>query len=76
MKSPNKEHTTAEIIKVQAQAVAKTGRANLFDTRAVFEIATEMGFDELCGLIFAHTDLYGTLILTGELPTDYENPIV
>ena len=70
------KQTTAEVIKSQALTVAKMGLCNMFSKQEVFEIATQMRFDELCGLIFAHTDLYGTLILTGELPADYENPIV
>ena len=60
---PNK----AEIIKEQARKIAKTGRSNMFDAKAVFEIAMEMGFAELADFIFTDTKGYSTLILTGEL---------
>ena len=62
----------AEIIKTQAQSVAKTARTNMFSVNDVFEIAVEMGFHELCDFIFAHTDLYSKLILTGELPAEID----
>ena len=64
----------AEIIKSQVQAVAKTGRTNMFDVKAVFEIALEMEFDELADFIYMDTKRYSNLILTGELPDDYELP--
>jgi hypothetical protein len=57
----------AETIKAQAQAVAQTGRSNMFDTKAVFEIALELGFDELADFIFMNRAAYSKLILTGEL---------
>jgi len=66
----------AETIKKQAKAVAKTGRTNMFATKAVFEIAVEMGYHELANFIFSHSKLYSTLILTGELPEDYEKPTI
>jgi hypothetical protein len=56
-----------ELIKEQTRAVAKTGITNMFDSKAAFEIALEMGFDELANFIFMNTKAYGTLILTGEL---------
>jgi hypothetical protein len=59
--------TKAEVIKEQAKAVAKTGRTNMFDAKAAFEIALEMDFDELANFIFMDTKRYSTLILTGEL---------
>ena len=66
----------AEIIKQQARAVAKTGRTNMFDIKAVFEIALEMEFDELADFIYMDTKRYSNLILTGELPDDYEPPTI
>jgi hypothetical protein len=57
----------AEIIKEQCRAVAKTGRTNMFDVRAAFDIAMEMGFSELCDFMFMNTPAYSKLILTGEL---------
>ena len=60
----------AEVVKEQCRKVAKTGRTNMFDTKAAFEIALEMGFSELANLIFMNTKSYSTLILTGELSDD------
>jgi uncharacterized protein YodC (DUF2158 family) len=57
----------AEVIKEQCRKVAATGRTNMFDTKATFEIALEMGFHELADFIFMNTKAYGNLILTGEL---------
>lgn len=57
----------AEVIKEQCRKVAATGRTNMFDTKAVFEIAIERGFTELADFIFMNTKRYSTLILTGEL---------
>jgi hypothetical protein len=57
----------AELVKWQCHMVAKTGRTNMFDSKAAFEIALELGFDELADFIFMDTKAYGTLILTGEL---------
>ena len=56
-----------EVIKAQCRKVAKTGRTNMFDTKAAFEIAVEMGFNELADFIFMDTKRYSNLILTGEL---------
>ena len=56
-----------EVIKDQCRKVASTGRTNMFDTKAVFEIAIEMGFAELADFIFMDTKRYSILILTGEL---------
>jgi hypothetical protein len=47
--------------------VAATGRTNMFDTKAVFKIAMEMGFNELANFISTDTKRYANLILTGEL---------
>ena len=40
------------MLKEQYQQVATTGRTNMFDVKAVFEIAVEMGFFELTDFIF------------------------
>jgi hypothetical protein len=60
----------AELVKWQCRQVAKTGRTNMFDSKAAFEIALEMGFDELADFIFMDTKVYSNLILTGELSDD------
>lgn len=39
----------------------------MFDTKAVFKIAMEMGFNELANFISTDTKRYANLILTGEL---------
>ena len=57
----------AEVIKEQCRKVAQTGRTNMFDTKAAFEIAVEMSFHELADFIFMDTKRYSNLILTGEL---------
>jgi hypothetical protein len=57
----------AEVIKEQCRAVAKTGRTNMFDSKAAFEIALEMDCYELADFIFMNTPAYSRLILTGEL---------
>jgi hypothetical protein len=66
--------TTAELLKEQTRAVAATGRTNMFDAKAVFNIAMELGYDLLCDFIFMDTRTYSTLILTGELADNYEIP--
>jgi hypothetical protein len=48
----------------------------MFDAKAAFEIALEMGFGELADFIFMDTKRYSNLILTGELPDDYAIPSV
>ena len=55
----------AEVIREQCRKVAQTGRTNMFDTKAAFEIAVEMGFHELADFIFMDTKRYSNLILTG-----------
>ena len=57
----------AEVVKEQCRKVAATGRTNMFDTKVVFEIAMEMGFNELANFISMDTSRYSNLILTGEL---------
>jgi hypothetical protein len=39
---------------------------NLFDTKAVFELAIKHDFYELADLVFCVTRAYSTFILTGE----------
>jgi len=39
---------------------------NLFDIRAVFELALEQNYDELADFIFSSTEAYSTFILTGQ----------
>ena len=60
----------SDIIKTQCRLVALTGRTNMFDTKAAFEIAIEMDFCELADFIFTDTIAYSTLILTGKLCDD------
>ena len=60
----------AELIKWQCRQVAKTGRTNMFDSKAVFELAMEMDFYELADFIFMNTKAYSKLILTGNLSDD------
>ena len=59
-----------DLIKEQAKKVAATGRTNMFDTKAAFELALEMGCYELADFIFMDTKRYSTLILTGEIEGD------
>ena len=56
----------SETIREQIMAVRATGRANMLDIQAVFEIAFEFGFMELCDFIFMDTRSYSNFILTGE----------
>jgi hypothetical protein len=68
--------TKAEVIKEQCRKVAATGRTNMFDIKAVFEIALEMDCFELADFIFMNTKRYLNLILTGELSdADLECPL-
>jgi len=39
---------------------------NMFDIRAVFELALEQQMDDLADFVFKHTDRYSAFILTGE----------
>ena len=57
----------ADVIKTQCREVAATGRTNMMDAKAAFEIAVELGYHELADFIFMDTRGYSTLILTGEL---------
>jgi hypothetical protein len=66
--------TKAEVIKEQCKKVAATGRTNMFDIKAAFDIAMELGFMELCDFMGENAKGYSTLILTGKLPD--QPPIV
>lgn len=57
----------SEIIKEQCRQVAKTGKTNMFDTEAAFDIAIEMGLTNLAHFIAFFQKAYIKLILTGEL---------
>jgi hypothetical protein len=57
----------AEVIQEQCQKVAATGKTNMFDVKAAFEIAVGMGFNELADFMFTDTKRYSALIFTGEL---------
>ncbi|MCL1855267.1 MAG: DUF4314 domain-containing protein [Clostridia bacterium] len=59
--------TKAEVIKNQCRQVASTGRTNMFAAGTVYEIALEMGFNELAALIAADRKRYSAMVLTGEL---------
>jgi hypothetical protein len=41
---------------------------NMFDSRAVFELAIELECAYAPDFIFRHTDLWGAFVLTGEMP--------
>jgi len=57
----------ADVLKTQCRQVAATGRTNMMDWKAVFEIAVELGYHELADFIFMDTRGYSKLILTGEI---------
>ena len=57
----------ADVLKTQCRQVAATGRTNMMDWKAAFEIAVELGFNELADFIFMDTRGYSKLILTGEI---------
>ena len=50
----------------QICAIKDSGLVNMCSVKEVFELALKMGFDETADLIFASTDAYMHLILTGE----------
>jgi hypothetical protein len=62
-----------ETVKEQILAVCATGETNMFDVKAVFEIALREGYDELADFIFMDTHTYSRFILTGE--TEPEKPL-
>lgn len=49
----------------QIKAVQMSGRTNMFDTKAVFEIAAEEGYTLLMDFITSDKKGYSTFILTG-----------
>ena len=55
------------LIKEQTRAVAKTGKSNMLDSRAVLGIALEMDFYELADFIYRVTKQYAQFIITGQL---------
>jgi hypothetical protein len=71
-KLTTKELIIEEINKVRFNPLAP----NMFDVKAVFELAMELDCVTLANFIFMDTRTYSTLILTGELADDYEIPTV
>jgi len=55
-----------DTIREQILAVRATGKTNMFDVKAVFELAVQMDFPELADFIFMDTKAYSHFILTGE----------
>ncbi|GHU80112.1 hypothetical protein AGMMS49992_32830 [Clostridia bacterium] len=53
-------------------AVRNTAITNMFDRKAVIQLAELMGYPEEAEWIAAHPHEYGTLILTGKLPDENE----
>ncbi|MFV0485397.1 MAG: DUF5049 domain-containing protein [Candidatus Saccharimonadales bacterium] len=58
------------IIKEQILAVRDTGETNMFDVKAVFEIALREDYYELADFIFMDTNAYSRFIMTGEAEED------
>ena len=56
----------SETVRKQVLAVRATGATNMFDVKAVFELAVQMDFHELADFIFMDTKAYSHFILTGE----------
>jgi hypothetical protein len=54
------------VIKDQIVAIRDSGETNMFDIRAVFEIALREDYYELADFIFMNTSAYSRFILTGE----------
>ena len=55
-----------EIIKTQLLNIRSTGLTNMFDAKAVFELAVQRDYHELADFIFMDTKAYSHFILTGE----------
>ena len=55
-----------DTVREQILAVRATGKTNMFDVKAVFELAVQMDFPELADFIFMDTKAYSHFILTGE----------
>jgi hypothetical protein len=62
----------SDIIKTQTRLIANGGKFNMFSTEEVLNEAINCGFGELADFILEHKNLYGNLILTGELPTEID----
>ncbi|GHU66176.1 hypothetical protein FACS1894184_03520 [Clostridia bacterium] len=63
--------TNADII-AAVLAVRDTAITNMFDRRAVIQLAELMGFPDEAEWISTHPHEYGTLILTGKLSDENE----
>jgi len=55
-----------DTIRAQILAVRATGKTNMFDVKAVFELAVQMDFHEMADFIFMDTKAYSHFVLTGE----------
>ena len=55
-----------ETIKTQLLDIRSTGLTNMFDAKAVFELAVQRDYHELADFIFMDTKAYSHFILTGE----------
>jgi len=55
-----------DTIHEQIMAIRESGETNMFDVKAIFEIAVREGYDELADFIFMDTPSYCHFILTGE----------
>ncbi|MBQ9633073.1 MAG: DUF5049 domain-containing protein [Lachnospiraceae bacterium] len=63
---------TRERIIGAVKRIAASGATNMFDSRAVQRLAFENGEYELVNFIEEHKKDYGSLILTGKFPEDFE----
>jgi hypothetical protein len=50
----------------QLLSIRAEGKVNMFDVKAVFELALKKDYIELCDVLFLMTNLYTHCILTGE----------
>ena len=68
--SNNEESSNAEFwrdtVIEQILEIRDSGRTNMFDAKAVFELAMEKEFYALADFIFMNTQGYSKFILTGE----------
>jgi hypothetical protein len=65
--------TRRELIIEDVNKVRFCGHApNMFDYKAVFELAVELDCSYLPDFLFAHKDLWGAFVLTGELPDEID----
>ena len=56
----------SDTVREQILAVRATGKTNMFDVKAVFELAVQMDFSELADFICMDAKAYSHFILTGE----------